>query len=37
MSESFEDDFSGKRALVTGGTKGMGEAIVHRFRSSEHR
>ena len=25
------DEFRGKRALVTGGTKGMGAAIVHRF------
>jgi NAD(P)-dependent dehydrogenase (short-subunit alcohol dehydrogenase family) len=24
------DEFAGKRALVTGGTKGMGEAIVAR-------
>jgi NAD(P)-dependent dehydrogenase (short-subunit alcohol dehydrogenase family) len=30
MSES---EFRGKRALVTGGTKGMGEAIVARLRS----
>ncbi len=27
-------DFSGKRALVTGGTKGMGEAIVRRLREA---
>ena len=25
------DEFQGKRVLVTGGTKGMGEAIVRRF------
>jgi NAD(P)-dependent dehydrogenase (short-subunit alcohol dehydrogenase family) len=28
------DELSGKRALVTGGTKGMGEAIVKRLRSA---
>ena len=25
------DEFKGKRVLVTGGTKGMGEAVVRRF------
>jgi NAD(P)-dependent dehydrogenase (short-subunit alcohol dehydrogenase family) len=25
-------EFSGKRVLVTGGTKGIGEAVVNRFR-----
>jgi NAD(P)-dependent dehydrogenase (short-subunit alcohol dehydrogenase family) len=34
MSGSLESEFAGKRALVTGGTKGMGEAIVHRLRRS---
>src|SRR6266852_5049614 len=34
MSGSSETEFSGKRALVTGRTKGMGEAIVQRLRSS---
>jgi len=28
-----QDEFAGKRALVTGGTKGMGEAIVRRLRA----
>lgn len=27
----FSDEFKGKRVLVTGGTKGMGAAIVRRF------
>jgi NAD(P)-dependent dehydrogenase (short-subunit alcohol dehydrogenase family) len=30
----FGDEFRGKRVLVTGGTKGMGEAIVRRFQLS---
>lgn len=34
MSGSSETEFTGKRALVTGGTKGMGEAIVQRLRGS---
>jgi NAD(P)-dependent dehydrogenase (short-subunit alcohol dehydrogenase family) len=34
MTSSSETEFSGKRALVTGGTKGMGEAIVQRLRRS---
>ena len=29
-----ESEFNGKRALVTGGTKRMGEAIVQRLRRS---
>jgi NAD(P)-dependent dehydrogenase (short-subunit alcohol dehydrogenase family) len=31
---SGDDEFAGKRALVTGGTKGMGEAIVSRLRAA---
>ena len=27
-------EFAGKRVLITGGTKGMGEAMVRRFQSS---
>jgi NAD(P)-dependent dehydrogenase (short-subunit alcohol dehydrogenase family) len=27
-------DFTGKRPLVTGGTRGMGQAIVHRLKSA---
>ena len=34
MSGSSDREFRGKRALVTGGTKGMGEAIVQRLRGS---
>lgn len=34
MSGSSEAEFTGKRALVTGGTRGMGEAIVQRLRGS---
>ena len=34
MSGSSDRELRGKRALVTGGTKGMGEAIVQRLRSS---
>jgi NAD(P)-dependent dehydrogenase (short-subunit alcohol dehydrogenase family) len=34
MSASFDTEFTGKRALVTGGTRGMGEAIVHRLKSA---
>jgi NAD(P)-dependent dehydrogenase (short-subunit alcohol dehydrogenase family) len=29
-----DTEFQGKRVLVTGGTKGMGEAIVRRFQLS---
>ncbi|SFS65128.1 SDR family oxidoreductase [Paenibacillus sp. BC26] len=31
MISSYENEFQGKRALVTGGTKGMGYAIVRRL------
>src|SRR5439155_301906 len=34
MSGPPESEFGGKRALVTGGTKGICEAIVRRLRSS---
>jgi NAD(P)-dependent dehydrogenase (short-subunit alcohol dehydrogenase family) len=34
MSDPPETEFTGKRALVTGGTRGMGEAIVQRLRRS---
>jgi NAD(P)-dependent dehydrogenase (short-subunit alcohol dehydrogenase family) len=30
----LDDEFKGKRVLVTGGTKGMGAAMVRRFRMS---
>jgi NAD(P)-dependent dehydrogenase (short-subunit alcohol dehydrogenase family) len=34
MHGSSDTDFTGKRALVTGGTRGMGQAIVHRLKSA---
>jgi NAD(P)-dependent dehydrogenase (short-subunit alcohol dehydrogenase family) len=34
VSGTSDTEFRGKRALVTGGTKGMGEAIVQRLRRS---
>jgi NAD(P)-dependent dehydrogenase (short-subunit alcohol dehydrogenase family) len=34
MNGSSDTEFTGKRALVTGGTRGIGEAIVHRLRGA---
>ena len=34
MNGSSATECTGKRALVTGGTRGMGDAIVHRLRGS---
>ncbi len=39
MSQTYafpasNDEFAGKRVLVTGDTKGVGQAIVRRFQSA---
>jgi NAD(P)-dependent dehydrogenase (short-subunit alcohol dehydrogenase family) len=31
MSASFDTEFTGKRALVTGGSRGIGAVFVHRL------
>ncbi|WP_253208756.1 hypothetical protein [Streptomyces niphimycinicus] len=34
MPTSFDDSLTGRRALVTGGTKGAGAAIATRLRTA---
>jgi NAD(P)-dependent dehydrogenase (short-subunit alcohol dehydrogenase family) len=34
MHDAFDPEFTRKRALVTGGTRGIGAAIVHRLRDA---
>ena len=35
LQSQTENDFTGKRILVTGGTRGIGEAIVDRLARGE--